>query len=422
MSQAEHKSRTLALTGMLHCFTHLYGNALLPLYLLMQRDLKLDSVSKATSFVTIMLVAYYLPSYALGVLADRMSRKKLLAYGLLINALAFVGLAFSPSYGCGIACVIVAGIGGSAYHPAATAMIARLFPRETGRALGLAGIGSGVGFFLGPLYTGWRAAMLESTLGAAAWRRPVLEIGIMGLVAAVLFAWLATEEAVVEDDMSAPSIKLFPTTSLWILFFLACLLIGFRDFAGGVMGSLSSLFLQNARGYNTGRAGLAVSMLFVGGIIGNPLLGALSEGRRKLWIFITLGVGSVFIVLLPHLPSGWTLPCLLAYGFFFLASFPIIEAALMQSVPDAVRGRVFGFYVMITGLMSAVAPWMVGLWMRQMGQGASNGQNYFGVYAINGIIGLLALTGLPCLLAIRKREHLDEAPGSEFQAPTSEFK
>src|SRR5215471_6024943 len=125
-SHATHKTRTLWLTGMLHGFTHLYGTALLPLYLVMQRDLKLASVSQATSFVTVLLVAYYLPSYALGVLADRMSRKKLLVYGLVINALAFVGLAYSRSYGWAMACVIIAGIGGSSYHPAATAMIARM--------------------------------------------------------------------------------------------------------------------------------------------------------------------------------------------------------------------------------------------------------------------------------------------------------
>src|ERR1700743_1157560 len=128
---ANHKGRTLCLTGMLHCFTHLYGVALLPLYLLMQRDLKLDSVSKATALVTIMMVAYFLPSYPLGILADRMSRKKLLTCGLVINALAFVGLAFAPNYSWAFACVVLAGIGGSAYHPAATAMIARLFPQNT---------------------------------------------------------------------------------------------------------------------------------------------------------------------------------------------------------------------------------------------------------------------------------------------------
>src|SRR5208283_1042028 len=88
----------------------------------------------------------------------------------------------------------VAGLGGSFYHPAATAMIARLFPGKTGKALGLVGIGAGAGFFVGPIYSGWRAAQLEPMLGAAAWRRPVLELGLAGVLMAVLFAWRSQEE------------------------------------------------------------------------------------------------------------------------------------------------------------------------------------------------------------------------------------
>ncbi|HEX4264596.1 MAG TPA: MFS transporter [Verrucomicrobiae bacterium] len=409
---ANHKGRTLWLTGMLHCFTHLYGVALLPLYLLMQRDLKLDSVSKATSLVTIMMVAYFLPSYPLGVLADRTSRKKLLAYGLLINAFAFIGLAFARNYSWAVTFVILAGIGGSAYHPAATAMIARLFPKNTGRALGLAGIGSGTGFFVGPLYTGWRAATLEPVLGAAAWRRPILEIGILGILAAGVFAWMASEEAVVITDRkeTLPTGKLFPTPALWFFFLLASFLFSLRDFAGLGMASLSSLFLQNAEGYDTRRAGIAVSALFIGSIVSNPLLGSLSDGRRKRWIAIVIGTGSSLIIIFPHLPGPWTIPCLLAFGFFFLASFPIVEAALMQSVPDAVRGRVFGIYVTITGFVGGLAAWVIGLLVKHMGDAAGEGHNYFELYAAVGSLGLLALIGLPCLHAIRKRELLDETP------------
>jgi MFS family permease len=407
---ANHKTRTLWLTGMLHCFTHLYGTALLPLYLLIQHDLKLNSVSQATSLVTVMLIAYFLPSYPLGVLADRMSRKKLLAYGLAINALAFVGLAFAPGYGSAMACVILAGIGGSSYHPAATAMIARLFPRDTGRALGLAGIGAGAGFFLGPLYTGWRAAALEPMLGAAAWRRPILEIGIVGILAAGFFAWLAADEVIAPEPKvrAMPAEKLFPTPALWCFFILACLFFSLRDFAGNGMASLSSLFLQNSRGFDTWHAGIAVSALFIGSVVSNPLLGSLSDRRRKRWITFVLGSGSALVIAFPHVPARWTIPWLLAFGFFFLASFPIIEAALMQSVPDAVRGRVFGVYVMLTGLVGALAPWVAGVEVKHLGDLARDGHNYFVLYGALGGLGLLALAGLPCLHAIRKREHLDE--------------
>jgi MFS family permease len=416
---ANHRTRTLWLTGMLHGFTHLYGTALLPLYLLMQRDLHLDSVSKATGFVTIMLVAYFLPSYALGVLADRVSRKKLLAYGLVINALAFVGLAFAPSYSWAVACVIIAGIGGSAYHPAATAMIARLFPRDTGRALGLAGIGSGAGFFLGPLYTGWRAAMLEPARGAAAWRAPVLEIGILGILAAGLFAALASEEAASEQkEHKVPASKMFPTSALWLFFLLTSFFFSLRDFASNAMASLSSLFLQNARGYDTRHAGIAVSSLFICSVIGNPLLGGLSDRRRKRWITTVVGIGSTLIILFPHLTLQWTLPCLLAFGFFMLSSFPMTEAALMQSVPDSVRGRVFGVYVTITGFVGALAAWVMGVVVKHMGAAAGGENNYFIAYAAVGGVGLLALAGLPCLRAIQKREHLEKVP-SELQVSNS---
>ena len=179
-----HKTRTLWLCGALHAFTHVYQVALLPLYLPIQQDLQLATVGKATLLVTVMMVSYFIPSYGMGVLADHVSRRKLLGLGLAINALGFVGLSLAPNYPLALACVAISGIGGSAFHPAATAMVARLFPIGTGKALGLLGIGASVGFFLGPIYTGWRAE-------TAGWRAPVLELGLLGLLGAILFAWLA---------------------------------------------------------------------------------------------------------------------------------------------------------------------------------------------------------------------------------------
>src|SRR5882724_1927080 len=175
-SDKQHKTRMLWVSGVLHGFTHLYAVALMPLYLLIQRDYKLESVSEATLLLTVMMAAYYLPSYPMGILADRWNRKKLLGWGLALNALGFVGLSVAPTYLWALAAVTLAGFGGSFYHPAATAMVARLYPVGTGRALGLVAIGASAGFFAGPLYTGWRAGSLDQVLGAIAWRRPVLEL------------------------------------------------------------------------------------------------------------------------------------------------------------------------------------------------------------------------------------------------------
>ena len=96
--ETSHRSRTLALAAVLHAFTHIYQMALIPLYLPLQKFFGRAEVDDATLLVTAMLVAYFLPSYTMGVLADRFSRKKLLTCGLTVNALGFVGLALAPNY------------------------------------------------------------------------------------------------------------------------------------------------------------------------------------------------------------------------------------------------------------------------------------------------------------------------------------
>ena len=145
------------------------------------RDFKFASVGQATLLLTVMMAACFGPSYPIGVLADKLNRKKLLGFGLALNGLGFAALALAPNYAWALVAVAVAGFGGSFYHPAATAMVVRMFPGSTGKALGLVGIGAGVGFFVGPIYAGWRAGMLEPVLGPAAWRRPVLELGVLGI-------------------------------------------------------------------------------------------------------------------------------------------------------------------------------------------------------------------------------------------------
>ena len=417
-----HKTRTLWLVGALHAFTHVYHVALIPLYLLIQRDFQFASVGQATSLVTVLMLAYFLPSYALGVLADRVSRKKLLGCGLAINGLGFVALAYSPTYAYAVASLIVAGVGGSFFHPAATAMVARLFPVGTGKALGLVGMGASVGFFAGPLFSGWRAASLESVRGAAAWREPVLELGLLGLVASGVFAWFAEEEkqSTLVETHRARTTSLFPTTALWLWFLAAAFAFSLRDFAGASMGTLSSLFLQKAHGYDAKLAGLALSCLFLASVISNPLFGSLSDRARKRWTAFVTVMAAALMAVFPHLTGLWIVPCLAAYGFFFMSNYPMVEAALMQSVPDAVRGRVFGLFITVGGLISNLSHWIAGDQVKRMGNAAYVVSSYYPLYGAIAVMALLSLVGLPCLHALRKREHLDLAPALTVELPMAD--
>jgi MFS family permease len=400
-ADAAHKTRTLWLAGVLHAFTHIYQVALLPLYLPIQADFKLVSEGQATLLVTVMMIAYFLPSYPMGVLADRFSRKKLLGLGLLINGLGFIGLALAPNYALALAGVALAGLGGSFFHPTATALVARMYPESTGKALGLLGIGAGVGFFIGPIYAGWHAELTGN------WRAPVLALGALGVIAAGLFAWLAEEERTAPAVVPGTKQGLFPTPALWAFFIAAAVAFSLRDFVGSGMGTLGSLFLQHAHGFTLQHTGLALSGIFLAGTVSNPIFGHLSDRGRLRWACVALLLAMLAVAYFPHVPQGGTIPALMVYGFFFMASYPMVEAALMVSVPDAVRGRVFGLWITIGGLMGNLSHWLVGHWVEGIGDQAISPAGYYAFYGLLGLLLLLSLAGLPCLHAIRKREHLE---------------
>jgi len=376
----------------------------MPLYLLIQRDFHFQSVGKATLLLTVLMVACFGPSYPIGVLADRGNRKTLLSLGLALNGLGFMALAYAPSYGLALTAVAVAGFGGSFYHPAATAMVSKLFPGQTGKALGLVGIGAGVGFFLGPVYAGWRAAQLEPVLGAAAWRVPVRELGIAGVLMALAFAWLAQAEQRTDTHLQRKQVPLFPAPSLWGWFAGYCFAFSLRDFAGASMASLGSLFVQNVHGFNPKATGLALSGIFVASIVSNPLFGSLSDRGRKRWIALTILVAATMIALFPNVPAAWTVPVYIIYGFFFMASYPMTEAALMESVPDAVRGRVFGLFVMTGGVIGNLSHWAVGAKSRSLGAAVHNASSYFLIYLGLSLLLAISLIGLLCVDPIRRRE------------------
>lgn len=397
-SAAPNPTRTLVLCGGLHAFTHLYNVVLIPLYLPLQAGLHLTSVAQATFLVTAMLLTYGGLSYPVGMLADRFSRKWLLGLGLLVNGAAFVALAYAPDFRTALACVMLAGVGGSCYHPAATSLIVQLAPTKAGRALGLVGVGAGVGFFIGPLYAGWRAEQ-------AGWRAPVFELGLAGCVAALLFLWLAEDPPMPPHAPDAPTNgRLLPTKGMTALFVGACALLGFRDFAGGCVASLNSLFLQNAQGYNVAQVGLALSLVFLGSTISNPLFGHLSDRGRLRWITLILVCSGVLVGVFPHVPPAAVKPVLFVYGFFFLASFPTTEAALMVAVPAATRGRAFGVFLTFGFVVGNLAHWVAGEWVRRLGDRASQTASYFGFYAGLGLLILASLSALLCLGALRRRQ------------------
>ena len=185
---------TLSLATILHAFTHAYAVILVPLYLLARDDLHRQYVSSISLIVTLYGLVYALGSYAGGVLADRFDRKNLLGIGLVGNALAITAMGLTRQYEILILMGIFAGMFGTLFHPAANALGPAHYPRSPGMAIGLLGIGSGLGFYVGPQFAGWRAQSARWEWGAIAqWQKPLVELGACGVVFGILFLMLAND-------------------------------------------------------------------------------------------------------------------------------------------------------------------------------------------------------------------------------------
>ena len=87
-----------------------------------------------------------------------------------------------------------------------------------------------------------------------------------------------------------------------------------------------------------------------------------------------------------------------------MASYPMVEGALMGSVPHHIRGRIFGLFITIGGILGNLAHWAMGAFVRKLGPASAQVESYYGMYwVLAGFLGL-SLLGLPCLRALRNRE------------------
>jgi len=388
---------TLALVALLHALTHVYQIALVPLYLRIREDLHLSGDWQATLLVTVQGVVYCVASLPLGVLADRFSRKRLMSLGLLFNALAFAGLAVAPGYGWVMCCMVLAGIFGSFYHPPATALLVALFPDRPGQALGRAGIGAAFGFFIGPIYAGWRA-------DAVGWRQPCLEMAVAGIVGAVLFELFAREPHDAPHRVArAPEHRSRRQWGTLLAVGLVAVAFSLRDFGACGVTTLSSLFLQRVHEFNARTTGFYLGLMYLIAMLSNPLLGSMSDRRRFRVIGVVLVGAALCAALVPWLPRSWIWVGLCAYGFLILGSFPIAEAALMESVPDALRGRAFGMFITVSGVIASFAHWAMGAAADSLDQRALTPASFVPWYAFLAVLIALGVLGVPAIRWLRRR-------------------
>jgi FSR family fosmidomycin resistance protein-like MFS transporter len=345
------KPTLLMLYASLHGLNHALQVALPPMYLAIKNDFGLEGLGSVMLFGTVYLAVYALMNLPFGFMVDRFSKKNLLAAGGLINSLAFVLAATAQSYEVFMAAMVLAGLGGGAYHPAGNALIASLFKGRLGRALGLVGSGAAVGLFGGPALAGYLCNVFD-------WRTACLAFAGLGVAICLAF-WLAMPDEPPRPgrQKSQPlSLKALAAPAL-VMMVIFCL----REFSLWGIKFTSAPMSQMTLGFSSDRAGLLMGMISIMGIVSQPVGGALSDrfGRGKTLFWALLVTGPLF-ALLPHMgPVGIFVVAGLA-GLFMFSTIPVLEAAVADMVPEEGRGRVFGLMLTIGVLVAAVSPYVTG--------------------------------------------------------------
>ena len=291
-----------------------------------------------------------------GRLADRGSRKNMIAAGLAVWSL-FSGLTgFATGFWSLFFCRVMVGVGEATLGPAALSLLSDYFPprmRATVQSVYASGItiGSGLAFFLG----GW----LGANFG---WRTAFYFLGFPGVLYAVLVFFLREQQRG-RTEVSPPKY----TSNDWKLLFRSKPLR--YHYAGYAMFALATnslsiwmpTFFNRVHGYSIATLGLIAGLTSLTSGIGSTLLGGyLSDrlrrfrpgGRMLLGSIASLIAAPFWLVLL----FSYNVPLLLVANFILLGLSLIWIAPAMADVHDIsgphLRGLGIGVFVCLVHVLA----------------------------------------------------------------------
>lgn len=353
-------SRTVWLLALAHFSHHVLTALLTPLLPFIRDDLGL-SYSQVGVVLAAFNLSYGFGQIPAGRIADRIGPRIVLTAGIAGVGAAGMLLGLSSGYALILTSLVLMGILGGGYHPAASPLItSAVEPDKRGRALGLHVIGGSVSYFAAPLLgvaaaaaLGWRGAFLVFSI-------PVLLLGVF-VYRACLRRSLGGPAAVLA---SGPVRERMPSGAILELSAFILMVTAM----GAALASASSfltLYIVDILGASERTAASLLALYFSAGIWAAPLGGRLADrfGRKRVAAAASFAAVAGLLVL-PRIPYG--------FGFFlFLAvlgavpyvRMPAAEAYIVGRVPESLRSTVLGIYFFAGMEGSGVLTPLLGRWI-----------------------------------------------------------
>jgi MFS family permease len=307
----------------------------------------------ATSFMLVHSVAL-LP---FGILADRFSRTRLVAYSAVVWSVATVlsGLAQSYHFLLGIRSVV--GIGEAAYSPAATAIITDAFPEDQRAraqsyfAMGMF-MGGTVGIILGGLLGEW-----------VGWRAAFFLVGLPGFILAML-SFHTPDPAMAAprpDYQVVPSLHFLAKIPAYLFVVLGGTLV---TFASGSLITWGTEFAMRYYDFTLRRAAVTLALVVLSGgglgLLAGGWAADLAERRwpwgRAVTVGVSVSLSAPILLLALYAPNGAVLGvALFAASFFLTVYHGPVTAIIHDLTPTKMHGFAFAAYVTVAHLFGDMA-------------------------------------------------------------------
>ncbi len=365
-------------------------------------------------------LVYGVAGLPLGVLADRMSRRNLIAGGVAVWSLGTLMCGLAPSFAVLFAARIVVGLGEAVLSPAAISLISDCFPpQRRGAAVGVyfTGIAIGVGGAIligGGVLQAVRAGLFALTPLAhwAPWRLVFLAIGGPSLLWTGIL--LTVREPVRRQDGDAApgpdAASASPAAATgWRAIAPVFLVVAVASLVDNAVGAWAPSLLIRRFAVDPAAVGVELGVLLMLGYGGGMLAGGALADRFARWRGARGKVELCGLAVLAALPAALalnspSLPLVLAAVTAYFALSAVVTAsglsAILDGTPNRARGRAMAIsFFLNVAIGAGFGPTAVAL----------AGERIFGPAAGLGpaisftVVACYGLAGLALIPALRRR-------------------
>jgi len=349
--------RLLAVLALINFVNFAARQVFIPLIPLLRDHLHVTD-AQLGSLQTFLLLVLAAGSIPFGFLADRFSRKAIIAIGILFWSVATFAGGLVSTFLFFLVARAMVGLGEAAYAPAAQSMISGAFPQErramaqaifaTGMLLGGAA-GQALGGIIGPRY-GWQEALFV--------------VAVAGIIPGIALFWI-------EEPPRGPRCEVVPIGRLLVVpAFVAMIAAGICiTFASVSLLTWGIDFAVNYKDFSLREASVSLALIALLSLVCGVLMGGwiADQLQKRLAYGRIIAVAAAFLFAAPFLllaiqsEEKQVVMMGLFVAFFFMSWYHgPVTAVLHDMMPRRAHATSVGVYMFATQLVGGLGPQVIG--------------------------------------------------------------